>query len=139
MEDEGLDEPAGISLERAGLRGAARRRALDPGLVESLIARAEAQLGQSRAAAAGRAHWIAGTPLALGGSGGRGERPRLAWAYRGDTRSLELPASKAEATAAALRDLSRSPEGRIFYDLASALALPPEAMAELRSAGLLVV
>jgi radical SAM superfamily enzyme YgiQ (UPF0313 family) len=149
MEGEGLDEAAGASLERAGLRGAARRRAVDPGLVESLIAQAEAALDAAadeagretagRGAEPGRAHWIAGLPLA-GGGAGRGEAAAsLAWTYRGEARSVALPAGRAEAVAAALLELARAPDGLPFGELASRLGLPRDVLGRLRSSGLVIV
>jgi len=141
MEGEGLDEAAGASLERAGLRGAARCGAIPPDLVESLIARAEAELDAPREGGAGRAHWIAGLPFVLegGDAGPPSADARLSWAYRGETRTLALPAGRAAAVGAALRALAGDPAGEAFGELAARLALPPDSLSELRSSGLVVV
>ena len=51
MRGSAADEPAGRSLEEAGLRGASRAGSIEPGLAESLIAAAEAEEGAARARA----------------------------------------------------------------------------------------
>jgi hypothetical protein len=129
-----FDGPLAATLERwmagEGLEGAG------DGRIEGLVARAEAELDAARPGRDGRAHWIAGIPVArsLGGKAGR-----LAWTYRGEARELLLPARAAGAAAELLAGLARDPEGADLSQLAAALSLPDGALAELRLSGLVVL
>ncbi len=135
MRGSAADEPAGRSLEEAGLRGASRAASIEPGLAESLIAAAEAEEGAARARAEGRAHWIAGLPLASADSPSGG----LAWAYRGDMARLGLTRAAAAALAEAIGRLAADPRGADWAALRSRLGLPGAAIGVLRSSGLVVV
>jgi hypothetical protein len=140
MSGEGLERGAALALEEGGLRGARGGVSVSRDLVESLIAKAEAELYAAKVRSEGLAHWIAGIPLA---------RPvdakpdRLAWAYRGETRELLLSRGSAEGTAAVLSSLARDFKGKSFATLAASLVdelgLDPDALEELRSAGLVVL
>jgi hypothetical protein len=129
MSGRDLDRPATASLSDAGLSRTGRS-GISPLFVEGLVAEAEARLDGDAPPKEGRAHWIAGYPLAVG-------RDRLAWSYRGERRELRAPKGAA-ALAASLCDLARRAEGLPFWDLASELGLDPGALGELRSAGLVV-
>ena len=104
--------------------------------VETLIASAEAELDAAPPSPKARAHWIAGLPSVAAAESGKAS---LTWAYRGELRSLELPRSAAEAASAALSAPSLSLRGVPYADLKAELPLPPSAMAELLSAGLVLV
>ena len=120
--------------------------------VESLIAKAEEALDDEVPSPKGRAYWIAGWPMVTkagetrtAGNGSAG----LAWTYRGERCSLTVPGSgaaataevsaSAEAIAAILSSQKLSTEGMPYAELVSRLGLPAPAMAELLSAGLVVV
>jgi radical SAM superfamily enzyme YgiQ (UPF0313 family) len=153
MAGEGLDRPAADLLAKAGLDRRASRPApgaAAPGLVEALIAKAEAELDAARSPAAsgpgtsaapvgGRAYWIAGRPL-LAPSANGADRYRITWSYRGELGSLELTEEAARRLAELLADSSRPDglEAADFLALAERAGLAPggAAMARLRSAGL---
>jgi hypothetical protein len=157
MSGEGLDPPAAGGAAREAAQGAARGAARQlaeaglrlprgdvpaslPAAVEELVGRAEAELDASRPSRRGRAHWIAGLPLA---------RPlkenqyRLTWTYRGESRELDLPREGAIATAGSLAALARTSAGRPYAgleeELVRGLGLGRGAMEELRTSGLVVV
>lgn len=135
MEGNGLDMPVSTWLGR-GLP----KPSISPDLAETLIASAEEALDAERPAPKANTHWIAGLPMVK--AAGRDAGPdaaRLAWVYRGEMRSLELPLDVAKATSAALSSPPLSMRGRLYADLEAELALPTESMAELLSAGLVVV
>ncbi|MFA5852202.1 MAG: radical SAM protein [Spirochaetales bacterium] len=104
--------------------------------VETLIASAEAELDAAPPSLKARAHWIAGLPAVGSAESGNAS---LTWAYRGELRTVELPRAVAEATRAALSAPSLSLAGIPYADLNAELRLPASAMAELLSAGLVVV
>lgn len=131
MEGKDMEKPASVWFGR-GVRSAS----IAPDLVESLIASAEKALDEASPSSKARAYWIAGKP-AVRGMGSK--KALMTWAYRGDLRSVELPASIAQAVAATLSSPVLSVEGRIYVDLEVELRLPQPAMAELLSAGLVVV
>ena len=130
MEGRDLDKPAsawfGRGTPKASIAG---------GFVESLIASAEKALDEATPSPNAMAHWIAGTPAikAIGL-----DRASLIWAYRGELRSVELPRAAANAAFAALSSPRLGIPGMPYADLEAELALPPPAMAELLSAGLVV-
>lgn len=149
MRGEGLEagsrRGAERQLEEAGLgRGsdaplAGREPAAD--LVERLISKAEAELGESRKGREGQARWVAGLPAARPLDGGRS---RLAWTYRGESRELTLPRGAAAEAVRLLGGLAASPDGEPFARLATELSgggigLDPDSIDELRSAGLVVL
>jgi hypothetical protein len=149
MQGEGLERDARRGaerqLEKAGLkrrpRGSPDRPDEVPvGLVESLIAKAEAELDESRSGRAGQAHWLAGLPAARRLDG---PRSRLAWTYRGEGRELVLAGAAATEAARVLAELAASSDGAPFAELESRLAgelsLGPESIDELRSSGLVVI
>jgi len=104
--------------------------------VESLIASAEDELDAALPSPKARAHWIAGLPSVGAAESGQA---LLTWAYRGELRSVELPRSVAETARAAFSTPSLSLAGIPYADLNAELRLPPPAMAELLSAGLVLV
>ncbi len=144
MSGRGLERGARPSLEEAGLptiRGG-RGRSASPRetLVEELADAADAGLEAARAGLgdSGRAHWIAGLPLArVDGSGSA----RLAWAYRGEARELVLPPGRpADGVVRVLTALARDPEGRPFAELTTELEreIGRKLLVELRSSGLVI-
>jgi len=105
------------------------------GLVEALIARAEAELDASRPEPGRGARWVGGLPRLSQD----GKKTRLAWAFRGGLEELLLPEPRAKVLASALEALARSPgEGDLaaFYAAAGLEAGSPEAES-LHGAGLL--
>jgi radical SAM superfamily enzyme YgiQ (UPF0313 family) len=140
MSGEGLERGAALALEEAGLRGARRGASAARDLVESLIAKAEAQLDAARTGREGAARWIAGLPLVRPADA---KTSRLAWTYRGEARELLLPRDAADQAAAALASLARDSGGTSFAALAASLVdglgLNAEALGTLRSSGLVVI
>ena len=149
MQGEGLERDARRSaarqLEKAGLKRQPRgspdgRDEADAGLVEGLIAKAEAELDESRLGRDGQAHWLAGLPAARPLDG---HRSRLAWTYRGEGRELILAKAAATETASVLAGLAASSDGAPFAELEARLSgemrLGPESIGELRSSGLVVI
>ncbi|MCE1196301.1 hypothetical protein LWX53_07370, partial [bacterium] len=128
MEGAELERPASTWFGRN-----APRASIAPDFVETLIEKAEAALDAEEPATGARAHWIAGIPSLKEADRGPA---RLSWAYRGEMVSLQL--SRADAARAA--EILSAPElgyrGAPYAELAARLALPPEAMAELRASGL---
>lgn len=143
MEGERLEESAYAALEgpggrrtegRAG-RASPPRGAIQPGLVESLIARAEAELEAEPPLPGSRAYWTGGAPSLSRGAKGKA---RLAWAHRGEMESVEAPPEAAARLHAALAELAERPEGLPGEGWIAALG--PEAppfLLRLRGAGLL--
>ncbi|MBL8968150.1 MAG: radical SAM protein, partial [Spirochaetaceae bacterium] len=134
MEGEDLERPA---AKRLGMRGGGLRA----DLVEGLIARAEDGLDAARAAApsgdaaaALRAHWLAGEPV-LAAPG------LLRWAYRGELEELGLPAEGARRLRDALVALGRSGEGAPLAGFLAEAGLGPGSpeLAALRGTGLALV
>lgn len=128
MEGAELERPASTWFGRG-----APRASIAPDFVETLIAKAEAALDAEGPAAGARAHWIAGIPSLK--EAGRGP-VRLSWSYRGEMVSLELPRADAARAAEILSAPDLGYRGAPYAELAVRLALPPEAMAELRASGL---
>jgi len=129
----------GSELEKAASSWFGRgspKTSLAGDFVETLIASTEAELDATPPSPKARAHWIAGLP-ALGTA--RSGKASLTWAYRGELRSVELPWAAAEAARAALSAPSLSLRGIPYADLKAELPLPASAMAELLSAGLVLV
>ena len=130
MEGRDLDRPVsywfGRTLPKASIAG---------DFVESLIASAEKALDEISPSPKARVYWVAGTPsIQAGGSGKAG----LVWAYRGELRSVDLPRSSAQAALKVLSSPDINVSGIPYADLEAELALPPRAMAELLSAGLVL-
>jgi hypothetical protein len=130
MEGSSLDKPASAWFGRS-----APKASIACDLVESLIASAEKALDEALPSAKARAYWIAGVPSVTEGLDGA----RLTWAYRGELRSVELPLAAANAVSLALSSAALGIKGMPYANLEAELALPPYAMAELLSAGLVVV
>jgi hypothetical protein len=134
----------GVDLERplsAWFGRSAPKAAIGRDFVESLIASAEESLDEVPPDPKGKAYWIAGAPAAKA-SGSKEGGSRLVWAYRGELRSVELPGSEvaaAQEVAALLSSPRLGTEGRPYAALEAELALPRPVMAELLSAGLVVV
>ena len=128
MEGAELERPASTWFGRG-----APRASIAPDYVETLIDRAEAALDGEEPAAGARAHWIAGVPLVDETARGLA---RLSWACRGEMVSLNLPRDVAVRAAEILSAPELGYRGSPYAELAARLALPPEAMAELRGAGL---
>jgi hypothetical protein len=151
MQGDELDRPAASWFgAAAGLDGrtgragggasrAARRSStatgIEAGLVEALIARAEAELDTALPEAGRKAAWTAGLPLI--GEAGRG-KARLSWACRGELVELELPATPAARLRDAIGDLaSRREPMRLGDFLARAdLAEGDPVLGQLLGAGL---
>jgi hypothetical protein len=136
MEGTDLDKPLSAWFGRS-----APQATIGRDFVESLIASAESALDEVPPDPKGRAYWIAGAPTARA-SGSKEGGLRLAWAYRGELRSVELPrlaASAAQEAAVILSSPHLGIEGRPYAALEAELALPRPVMAELLSAGLVVV
>jgi len=93
------------SRDTVGGRGSAGP-AIRPGLVEALIASAEAGLDAALPEPGRKAAWVAGLPLLA--DAGRG-RARLSWACRGELVELELPAARAARLRDAMADLASRP------------------------------
>ena len=130
MEGRELGRPAsgwfGRAVPKASIAGE---------FVESLIASAEEALDEIPPSPKARAYWVAGTPaVKTMGPGKAG----LAWAYRGELRSVELPRGAAQAALKVLSSPDLGVAGVPYADLETELALPPRAMAELLSAGLVL-
>lgn len=128
MEGAELERPASTWFGRG-----APRASIAPDFVETLIEKAEAALDAEEPAAGARAHWIAGIPFVKEANRGSA---RLSWAYRGEMVSLELSGADAVRAAEILAAPELGYRGAPYAELASRLALPPEAMAELRASGL---
>jgi hypothetical protein len=128
MEGSELDRPASTWFGRG-----APRASIAPDYVETLIEKAEAALDAEEPAAGARAHWIAGVPFIKDAGHGKA---RLSWACRGEMVSLELPRADAARAADILAEPELGYRGAPYAELAERLALPPEAMAELRASGL---
>ena len=137
----------GSELERATSSWFGRgspKTSLAGDFVETLIASAEealdsaldAELGAALPSPKARVHWIAGLP-SVGET--KSANTSLTWVYRGELRSVELPRSVAEVARAALSAPSLSLAGIPYADLEAELRLPASAMAELLSAGLVLV
>jgi hypothetical protein len=136
MEGADLDRPLSAWFGRS-----APKATIGRDFVESLIASAEAALDEASFDPKGRAYWIAGAPAARASESKEGGSC-LAWAYRGELRSVELPrlaAPAAQEAAAILSSPQLGIEGRPYAALEAELALPRPVMAELLSAGLVVV
>ncbi len=127
MEGAELERPASTWFGRG-----APRASIAPDFVETLIEKAEKALDAEAPAAGARAHWIAGIPFAKEASRGSA---RLSWAYRGEMVSLELPGADAARAAEILSAPELGYRGAPYAELAARLALPSEAMAELRASG----
>jgi hypothetical protein len=128
MEGAELERPASTWFGRG-----APRASIAPDYVETLIEKAEAALDGEEPAAGARAHWIAGVPLVDETARGLA---RLSWACRGEMVSLNLPRDVAVRAAEILTAPELGYRGSPYAELAARLALPPEAMAELRASGL---
>jgi radical SAM superfamily enzyme YgiQ (UPF0313 family) len=159
MQGEELERPAAswfeasgghTGLAGAGRDGSARRASggssraakrgpatagIQPGHIEALIARAEAELDAALPEAGRRAAWVAGLPLV--GDAGRG-KARLSWACRGELVELELPPVRAARLRDAIADLaSRAEPARLGDFLARAdLAEDDPVLRQLLGAGL---
>jgi hypothetical protein len=132
MSGEALERPAPLSLEEAGLEGAARCAEISPGLVEGLVSKVEAAAAED----GGRAQWIAGRPILRPGSAGLA---RVAWAYRGEPFGLELEATAARRLTETIDSLPDYPEAPSLETVRASLALPEADFLELRTAGLVGV
>jgi radical SAM superfamily enzyme YgiQ (UPF0313 family) len=148
MEGADLEKPASAWFGKA-----TPKASIAEDCVESLIDKAEKALDSESPSPKGRAHWIAGRPMATvagktraAGKGSAG----LSWTYRGERCSLMIPgsgaaaaaevlAATAEAVAAILSSPKLSTEGMPYAELVARLGLPAPAMAELLSSGLVVV
>ena len=128
MEGESLDRPA------ASLPGLGKKAArVDHGLVESLIASAEAALDKTRVSPLperGRLHWVAGAPMESRTGG-------LVWARRGNLERLTCDAASAGRVAAAIALASR-PEGASAADFLEAIGPARSFISALRDAGLAI-
>lgn len=131
MEGNELKKPASSCFGRG-----APKASIASDFVESLIASAEGALDKTHPAPKARAYWIAGAPMVKAAGP---HRASLTWAYRGELRSVELPFAAAEVASTALSSPTLGIQGMPYADLEAELALPPLAMAELLSAGLVVV
>jgi len=130
MEGRELDRPAsgwfGRALPKASIAGE---------FVESLIASAEETLDEIPPPPKARAYWVAGMPAIKA----RGpDKAGLVWAYRGELRTVELPRGAAHSALKVLSSPDLGVAGVPYADLETELALPPRAMAELLSAGLVL-
>ena len=132
-----LERPAIEWLDEARSRGEAGS-SVPPDLVESLIARSEAELDARGIRAEDRVHWIAGLPvLHAPGGAARTSAAELVWAYRGELERLVLPAEAAERLNAALLGLIRSDAGQRFSVFAEAIGSDaPSVVPRLAQAGL---
>ena len=90
------------------------------GLVEALIARAEAELDAAWPEPGRRAAWVAGLPLV--GDAGRG-KARLSWACRGELVEIELASERAARLRDAIADLAACSEPRRLGDFLSGAGL----------------
>ncbi|MCE5255245.1 MAG: radical SAM protein [Spirochaetaceae bacterium] len=126
-----LDKPVSAWFGRA-----APRTSLSPGFVESLIATAGESLDDIHPATNSEAHWIAGLPAVK--PAGRG-RSTLTWVYRGELQSAELPEAAANAASRILSSPELDARGKPYAELEAELALPPDVMTTLLSAGLVIV
>ncbi|PKL07110.1 MAG: radical SAM protein [Spirochaetae bacterium HGW-Spirochaetae-9] len=138
MEGAELEKPASAWFGRG-----ISKASIAADCVESLIARAEETLDSEIPSPKGRAHWIAGRPIVTevgqGSVAGKGASG-LVWTYRGERCSIELPPAVAAETAAGLLSSTElSLSGMPYAELEARLGLPTPAMAELLSAGLVVV
>jgi radical SAM superfamily enzyme YgiQ (UPF0313 family) len=130
---EGEGGSAARDLEEAGLRGAGRGASVSRDLVETLIARAEAELDAAGIEDGGRARWLAGRPILRAGGGGVA---RVSWAYRGESFSIEIDASDARRLIEAIEALADEAGAPTLREFRSRLSLPETAFRELRGAGL---
>jgi hypothetical protein len=129
MHGEELERPASSWFPaKAGRKGG-----VAPGLVESLIARAEAGLDARLPSPGARAAWVAGTPLA--GPDG------LCWAYRGSLEELRLGQARALRVAGALGELDVPGSGATFdaFLEAAGLGAEEDATRSLLEAGLVLL
>jgi hypothetical protein len=134
MSGRGLDESAGRTLKEVGL---ARPWpcSIAEGLVEALIAEAEARLDEARRKRDGIAYWIAGRPSARPLEH---DRWRLCWTYRGEAREIEMPRQEALRAERILAAFAEESGGRVHQELVASLGLDESDMTTLRSAGLVV-
>jgi radical SAM superfamily enzyme YgiQ (UPF0313 family) len=133
MAGEALERPAERTLAEAGLPRVGRC-AIGRELVESLVAEAERELENSRAARSGQAHWIAGAPV----TSGEGDEERVTWVYRGEHKYITVRDNRSGLIAKTLRDLAGKPAGRPYQEVEGELDLGRMEIAELRSSGLVV-
>ncbi len=121
MRGEELDKPA-LRWFAGAARGRKLRSSTPPGLVESLIARAEGILGERETGADELVHWTAGTPLLrpIPEGSGAPSTAALVWAYRGAMEEIVLRKDEVERLRSAILELADSPSGRRFADFANA-------------------
>jgi hypothetical protein len=134
MSGEELEKPVQEWFAEAGMRKL--KASVGPGLVEGLIAAAEAGLDAELARppeAQSRAAWVAGRPRAAEGG--------LAWAYRGELVTIRIDHAAATRLGGALDGLAAAadpPAARDFL-ASSGLEGRPETLASLREAGLVFI
>jgi len=135
MEGRDLERPLSAWFGRK-----ASKPSIAGDLVESLIALAEAKLDATQADPKARAYWIAGAPIIqpFGVKSSDSKKTLFSWAYRGELKSVELDSPAAIAALAILNSPQLRIDGIPFAELEQRLAVPPVAMAELLSAGLVL-
>jgi radical SAM superfamily enzyme YgiQ (UPF0313 family) len=148
MSGEGFDTPIAAwfggegRVRRPGRSDRPRSPVVDPGLVESLIAKAQARIEAARELPpTGRAYWVAGSARLVRAETvpGSGRGPwSLSWAYRGGIESLRGDETGLSKVAAALGLASRV-EGASSSELVEAFGSERGRLAELRGAGLVFI
>jgi len=124
--------------DTVGGRGRAAAAGIPAGLIEALIARAEAELDATLPEPGRKAAWVAGLPLP--GDAGRG-KARLSWACRGELVELELPPARAARLHDAIADLASRPEPMRLGNFLSGAGLEEgdPLLRQLLGAGLAVI
>jgi radical SAM superfamily enzyme YgiQ (UPF0313 family) len=127
MAGEELEKPA-ASWFAKGSRGRNLRSSTPPGLVESLIAQAEAILDERGIKGSDIVHWVAGMPflLPVPEEAGAPSMASLAWAYRGELEEIVLKNDEAEMLRAAISELEHSRSGQALASFAAAAFVDPK-------------
>jgi len=124
--------------DTVGGRGRAAAAGISAGLIEALIARAEAELDAALPEAGRKAAWVAGLPLV-----GKAEpgKARLSWACRGEIVKFELPPARAARLHDAIADLASRLEPMRLGDFLSGAGLEggDPLLRQLLGAGLAVI